>query len=381
MRLCGWASGENGWASGKNRTVLPGKSITVAFHSKSCISLKVVCIPNANQPVAMMTQPPDDLRDTTAVAESTTAVTESPTAVAESPPAAAESPTAVAADDAVASDDEALLRGFREFMNSDTDFDSIAGIDSTTDVDNDDATAVAARQERRKPKERIQGSLRGKSSKHNMEPEVGNFGLFFGNWGARATLGNKALKKLRAEVSDRQICSCPAQVIILAEASAAVEDLLKQPNTEGDPNQEGLAKRGTCEHYVVRTDEESGVLIGARTDTAVAVECLYSEVNNDQRYQENRKWKMTRSRMLVARVEFKQSIGHIGKDVVVCGVHGHYRTMKLEWPIPWNNFWDRLAQLIQTHNIQFVAGDFNMSLTETPKLLRSRGITCECVAW
>jgi hypothetical protein len=28
-----------------------------------------------------------------------------------------------------------------------------------------------------------------------------------------------------------------------------------------------------------------------------------------------------------------------------------------------------------------VAGDFNMSLTETPKQLRSCGIICECVAW
>ena len=28
-----------------------------------------------------------------------------------------------------------------------------------------------------------------------------------------------------------------------------------------------------------------------------------------------------------------------------------------------------------------MAGDFNMSLTEVPKQLRSRGIRCDCVAW
>jgi len=80
-------------------------------------------------------------------------------------------------------------------------------------------------------------------------------------------------------------------------------------------------------------------------------------------------------------VQFKQNIGHIGVDVVVCGVHGHCRTMKHEWPEQWKHFWDRLALLIRKHSIHFVAGDFNMSLTEVPKQLGKRGIKVDCVAW
>ena len=55
--------------------------------------------------------------------------------------------------------------------------------------------------------------------------------------------------------------------------------------------------------------------------------------------------------------------------------------MKKEWPIAWESFWERLAAAIKQTGVQFMAGDFNMSLTEVPKQLRSRGIDCDCVAW
>ena len=85
--------------------------------------------------------------------------------------------------------------------------------------------------------------------------------------------------------------------------------------------------------------------------------------------------------MLVCRVGFKQNIGHLGKEFVVCGALGHNRAMKMEWPAAWTAFWDRLAQYVQYFGIKFLAGDFNMSFTEVPKQLRSRGILCDCVAW
>ena len=55
--------------------------------------------------------------------------------------------------------------------------------------------------------------------------------------------------------------------------------------------------------------------------------------------------------------------------------------MKIEWPQVWAMFWDRLAAYVQTYGVKFLAGDFNMSLTEVPKQLRLRGIDCDCVAW
>ena len=85
--------------------------------------------------------------------------------------------------------------------------------------------------------------------------------------------------------------------------------------------------------------------------------------------------------MLACRVHFKQNIGHLGKEIVICGVHGHFHTMKIKWPKQWHEFWDRLVGLVLELGINFLAGDFNMSLTEVPKQLRSRGIKCDCVAW
>ena len=55
--------------------------------------------------------------------------------------------------------------------------------------------------------------------------------------------------------------------------------------------------------------------------------------------------------------------------------------MKSEYPQAWEHYWDQLAQEINEFGIKFVAGDFNMSLTEVPNQLRSRGIQCDCVAW
>ena len=108
---------------------------------------------------------------------------------------------------------------------------------------------------------------------------------------------------------------------------------------------------------------------------------LKYDCHDDHRYTFKQKEKMARTRIMVARITFKQNIGHIGKEVVVAGVHGSQMTMKIKWKEVWDAFWDRLANFIHVHGIQFVAGDFNMSLTEVPKQLRSRGLSCDCVAW
>ena len=135
------------------------------------------------------------------------------------------------------------------------------------------------------------------------------------------------------------------------------------------------------EHWVSRGNEESAVLIAVRKDVANSLECLFHEVHADHVFKVRGKLKMAKTRIQVCKVSFKQNIGHLGKDVVVAGVHGHCRTMKREWPEVWHEFWKRLAALVLKFGINFLAGDFNMSLTEVPKQLRSRGIQCDCVAW
>ena len=114
---------------------------------------------------------------------------------------------------------------------------------SGAEIDEDETAVAARRQQRVAPKTPAQGNPntgRRESSRHNNEPEVGSFGLFFGNWGQRATLGGDARKKARRITQDRQILKSPAQVIVLCEASAGVEEMLRQPPEDGNPEQEGL---------------------------------------------------------------------------------------------------------------------------------------------
>ena len=80
------------------------------------------------------------------------------------------------------------------FIQSDA---SVVG-DTASDTDavgfeaGDSAVAAARRQQRRAPVAPVHGVApprEHRPGKHNKEPEVGNFGLFFGNWGLRGTLG------------------------------------------------------------------------------------------------------------------------------------------------------------------------------------------------
>ena len=168
---------------------------------------------------------------------------------------------------------------------------SIAG--DTASEAGDDATdpAVAAqeREQRRAPKALHRNGERGHSAKHNSEPEVGNFGLFCGNWGTRATVAGKEEQQRRRAIQDRQILKSCGQVVVVAEASKELEQLLLQPPVEGVPDRPGLEGRSTAEHFVVRGDEESALLIAARTDNTECLEFLKYDVNNDHAYKERKK--------------------------------------------------------------------------------------------
>ena len=59
---------------------------------------------------------------------------------------------------------------------------------------------------------------------------MGNFGLYFGNWGTRATLAQKELQRRRREAHAKQVLCSPAQIVILCEATEGIEERLKEPN-------------------------------------------------------------------------------------------------------------------------------------------------------
>ena len=251
---------------------------------------------------------------------------------------------------------------------------SIIVDDSETE---DSAVAVDLSWAHRAPKNPAHGVRQHRPSPNNECWDVGNFGLYVGNWGLRGSLKSKESAKKRAAIHDRQIMGNPGQVLVLAEASATVEELLKLPNAPGD----GVAGRPTCEHFVVRTNEESGLLIACRKDNTERLTQLSWNIHTDFTYQEKGKQKAAVSRILVCDVGFKQNVGYLGRSVVICAVHGHFRTMKMEKPTKLAAFWNRLADHVREFRVKFVAGDFNMALTEVCNQLGARGITCDCVAW
>jgi hypothetical protein len=122
----------------------------------------------------------------------------------------------------------------------------------------------------------------------NEEPEVGNVGVFTGSWGERSSIGAD-IKQARRDAHDRQIMKCPGQVMVLCEATAAVESLLQRPAVAGDEGGVGLAGRNTFEWLVHRGSEKSSILIAARKDTSSAVTVEDWFLNDDHVYREKKK--------------------------------------------------------------------------------------------
>ena len=85
---------------------------------------------------------------------------------------------------------------------------------------------------------------------------------------------------------------------------------------------------------------------------------------------------------MVCTFTWKQNIGHLGKDIVVCGVHGHHKTMKMECPSAvYDDWWNKFAHLIRDHKVKFLAGDFNMSLTQVVPQLKQSNLKVDTCIW
>ena len=160
------------------------------------------------------------------------------------------------------------------------------------------STAVAARRaqrvNRRAPREPHQGE-RKTSSVHNSDWEVVNVGLFVWQLGNAKLIAHTIGKTTRQERQDAQILKCSGQVIVLAEATQEIEDLLRRGYVEtavaGRASR--LDERTAHEHWVIRGNEDVAVLIAARKDNTTSLECLNYLVNDDHEYREheNSKWR------------------------------------------------------------------------------------------
>ena len=144
---------------------------------------------------------------------------------------------------------------------------SIAG-DSLASSGVDSAAELERVQPRRKS---VAERIPGRSSKWNNEKEVGNMGIFFGNWGLRGTT-NDAQKIMRRIVHDRQVQKNPGVVVILCEATPEVERVLEERAQEGiAADKKCLDARCTAEHHVVRGNEQQAAVLIARTTPTVVV--------------------------------------------------------------------------------------------------------------
>ena len=86
-----------------------------------------------------------------------------------------------------------------------------------------------------------------------------------------------------------------------------------------------------------------------------------------------------KTKTLVGRVDFKNNIGHLGKEISFLGTHLHYEIAKK--PGRTKEYWDNLIGKIRKFEVRFFAGDFNMSFADVTNQLRSRGLEVDLIAW
>ena len=122
--------------------------------------------------------------------------------------------------------------------------------------------------------------------------------------------------------------------------------------------------------------------MAARTNNSQDIEINYADhwVDDVVRVKQQRKQHITK--IMVCTFTWRQNIGHLGSKDFVCGVHGHRDTMaQSSSATVYNKWWDDLAEVLRKHEVKFLGGDFNMSLTQDVPELTKRGLQIDACAW
>ena len=130
-----------------------------------------------------------------------------------------------------------------------------------------------------------------------------------------------------------------------------------------------MEDRHSWEFHVCRIPEDAAkdtITIAARKTLFESLEILYAK-NCQERPNANTK-------MLICKATARFPIGHIGKVIVVFGIHGNRETMKIIRQTEYSMIWDRVKDLIQEFDVNLFAGDYNMAMMQVPTELRYRGI-------
>ena len=224
-----------------------------------------------------------------------------------------------------------------------------------------------------------------RSYKWNNRKQVGNIGIFFGNWGQRNT-------HMQGGVQgniDAQIKKNPCTILGLSECEAETEQLLKASAVADDrpwEETETLEDRPAFQYYTIRGDEKVSCLLGCRTTQCAGLESLSWLRREEGTYKSKGPSKNNMrayTRLLVARVTLKSNVGGLGKElrVAVCHLHFQVANNNKGFKKQHNSFWPILAQQMTFYDVHVLMGDFNMSLFRVVPELRCYGFQPTLVSW
>ena len=162
------------------------------------------------------------------------------------------------------------------------------GSQTDAELKRGDLSAVSARRtEMAQPKHRVVGDRHPyhEPAERNRRKDVGNFGIFVGNWGERSATSRKSADCRM--LHDSQVMGSPGELIVILEANRAVADMLKQPprhvpdEMNGPPRHNAkapvgnMSKRDHYQHMVVMTDYPHGqILMAARKNVCLRAESI-----------------------------------------------------------------------------------------------------------
>ena len=222
-----------------------------------------------------------------------------------------------------------------------------------------------------------------RSTNWNNRPEVGNCGIFFGNWGQRT---RQAQGGVQGNI-DAQIKKNPCTIIGLTECEAETEQVLRASAVADDrPWEETgtLEDRPAFQYHTIRGEEKVSCLLGCRTSQCAGIESLSWTRTKDGLYKSKGKTNMRAyTRLLVARVTLKSNVGGIGKElrVAVCHLHFQVANNNRGFKKQHKDFWPFLAQQMKWYEVHVLMGDFNMSLFRVVPELRSHGVQATLISW
>ena len=120
-------------------------------------------------------------------------------------------------------------------------------------------------------------------------------------------------------------------------------------------------------------EDKKTIVIAARVTLFESIVLLHSEVLHER--------PDAATRLLICKATLRQPIGNLGKELVVCGMHGHNKTMKHTWAGTYKSTWDRVCHLLKVHDVDLFTGDYNMGMMQVPNELSCRELKCDVLAY